>query len=481
MSLRVTIAKGFGHNTAGAVLGQVISFVRTIILARLLLPADFGLFGIAVMTIAATDVLLNLKLNISIIPRAFRDEGEQKRWLDTVWSLELVRSGIVFLISCGLAWPVSIYFGDSRILPILIAASLATLLAGFNNVGMTLHQRDVNFREVVIWELLASFFTLVVTVGLAYMLRSAMALAWGLVAGALFKIVLSYVLHPYRPSWAIDREALRESVRFGINLLIIGVLTYVTTQFDNFVVGKILGASILGVYLLAYQLAMMPVMLLGNIMNRTMFPVYSRVLRENAARGFELWALSLKYSIWLLLLICVPLWAEREQLIPWLYGQRWAAAAAPFGILIFAGLFRGLTQVSSAMLLGLGLPQVDAKAKFVETVVFVTLVLALVKPFGMMGAASAGIGCYVLAFVLRTVSVARRGTGLGRQFLSFVPGLTLGFLVGMGAGWGLRLLGAPLFVGLPGVALAIALCGLILEGSRVRSVLGVCREILQGA
>lgn len=476
MSMGSTIARAFTYNTGSAFLSQCISFIRSIVLARLLLPADFGLFGMATMTILATDVLLNFQLNVSLIPRAFQDVAEEKRWLNTVWTLEQARGFVVFLFSCVLAWPVASYFGDSRVFPIIVAASLASLLGGFNNVGMTLHQKNINFRNVVIWEQASAVVGLAITVGLAYWMRSALALAWGYALTALCKIILSYALHPYRPSWGIDREAMRGSVRFGGSLLVIGILTYVTTQFDNVIIGKWLGASLLGAYLLAYQLAMLPVVFLSGIVHRTMFPVYSRVLRESRPRAFELWAQTAKYTAWALLLICVPAWATRDSLIHLVYGGKWDAAVAPFAILIFAGLLRAMTHVSAAMLLALGQPHIDARAKMVETVVFVALVLALVGPYGTVGAAWAGAVCYALAFLLRTISVAWQERGMLRQLWSFLPNLAIGLAAGLGSAWGLKQSGTTLFLALPAVALAIASCGLLLEGRNLKVLLRVWKE-----
>lgn len=479
LGMRATIAKAFGYNTASAFLTQCISFVRSIILARLLVPADFGLFGMATMTILAMDVLLNLQLNVSLIPRAFQDSAEEKRWLNTVWSLEQVRGLTVFLFSCALAWPVSIYFGDPRVFPIIVAASFASLLAGFNNVGMTLHQKNINFRNVVVWDQASALLGLAITVTLAYWMRSALALALGYVLTAFCKIILSYVLHPYRPSLGIDREAMRSSVRFGASLLIIGILTYVTTQFDNVVVGKWLGAGVLGAYLLAYQLAMLPVVFLGSVVNRTMFPVYSHILREDRVRAFGLWASTVKYTAWTLVLICTPVWMERHALINFVYGHKWDAAVAPFAILIFAGMLRAMTQVCAAMLLALGQPHLDARAKMAETAVFVALVLGLVKPYGTVGAAWAGVGCYALAFLLRTVSVAWQEKGMTQRLISFLPNLAVGLAAGLFTGWGLRQAGASMLLTVPAVALAIAFCGVLLEGRNLKSLLGVWKELLQ--
>lgn len=479
MNLRMTVLRAVTYNTLAVVLVQAISLCRSVLLARLLTPGDLGLFGMAVLAVSAGETLLNLQLAVTLIPQDLGDEQRQKRWLDTVWSVELLRSLLVFLLVLAASVPVTRYFGEPRLLGILVVTSLGTLVSALGNVGMTLHQKAVDFRPLALWETLTAIFNLVVTVALAYAWGSADALAWGAVLAASFRILLSYSFHPYRPHWGIDGALLRQGLRMGVSLLIVGILTYLTTQLDIVAVGRQLGSTILGFYLVAYAPAMLPVQFIGGVVSRTLFPALAKVLRDDRDRAFSLWMLSLRYTGWLGLMIAVPLWVERDRLIPWLYGAKWGPAVAPFAILIFAGLLRGLTYASSSMINALGKPEMDARAKIAEAVLFLFLLLTLVKPLGMAGAAWAGVACHALAFLARTLYVATRRPGLLLQALSLVPRLAAGFAAGALCGGLARSLGAPLLASLPLTAVLMLPCALLLEGDVTGPLLGIGGQFLK--
>jgi PST family polysaccharide transporter len=203
---------------------------------------------------------------------------------------------------------------------------------------------------------------------------------------------------------------------------VISILTYLTTQFDNLVVGRHLGAAVLGAYLLAYRLASLPSDLMGDVLGTVMFPVFADA-RVSGQDGQAVLQRAVIGSLALLSCVLLSLRILSADLIHLLYGKKWDSAAPMLALLTFVGLFRGVTKTFTPFLFGANRADLDAKAKFLETSIFVPAVLVLVPRLGVTGAGYAGIVTYLLAAILRlgfTVRLLQHGWKLFGRVLAFV-------------------------------------------------------------
>lgn len=396
------VFSAIGYNTLAVAPTQGLSFIRSVILARLLTPEAFGLFGIALMTIDALSAVSNFNLKSLLITLPFDQKDLKERWLDSVWVMEILRSGLIFVTVWAVASLVCDFYGSPELYPLLITAAFATFIAGFTNSAFTLYERDIEYKRIVILEQLTALVGFCATIGLTFWRRDATVFVWGMVSANLFKVVMSFVWHKYRPTWRFDRAILRECLAYGKYFLLVGLFTYTTTQFDNMVVGKYMGLATLGIYLVAYKLAMLPVDVMCQVVDRVSVPAYAKLYREDPGSSFERWSTNLICLGWVFATSTLILWVGGDYLISLLYGPNWTPPMVAFYTLIGAGLFRGLAHGSGSMVQAMNRPDVDAKAKTVETLVFVLLILALVPRFGMSGAGFAGLVCYLLAFIFRT-------------------------------------------------------------------------------
>jgi len=431
------VVSALGHNTLAAGLTLALTFTRSVILARLLTPEAFGLFGIASMTIAALSAVSNFNLSTLLITIPFDGEELKKRWLDSVWVIEIFRSGLIFVAVWAVSSLVCNFYGTPKLYPLLITASAATLIAGFANSAFTLYARDIEYRRVVILEQLTAVVSLCATAGLTFWRRDAIVFAWGMVFANTFNVVMSYAWHKYRPTCRFDMAILRKCLGYGKYFLVVSVLTFTTTQFDNLVVGKYMGLAKLGIYLLAYRLAMVPVDLMLQVVTRVAVPTYAKLYRENPGSSFETWSTNLICLGWVFATSTLVLWSGGDYLISLLYGPNWRPPAVAFYALVAIGLFRGLAHGSGGMVVAMNRPDVDARAKTAESFVFGLLVVLLTPRFGMSGAAFAGLACYLLAFIFRTSFllsvrpklISKLAKGFARLVLGFVIVILLDHLL----------------------------------------------------
>jgi O-antigen/teichoic acid export membrane protein len=219
----------------------------------------------------------------------------------------------------------------------------------------------------------------------------------------------------------------------------------------------------LGIYLVAYKLAMIPVDLLMQVINRVALPAYASLYREDTSNCFDTWSANFVSLTWVFAVSSTAMWIGGDYFISLIYGPQWVPPAGVFVMLVGAGLFRALAHVAVSMVLAVNRPDMDAKAKFVETVVFIVLVLLLVPQFGMMGAAVAGFVCYGLAMAIRVSFLISLYPAMGRQLFTGCMRWIFGVGLIMTLNYFLQAMSVPLLVRLGLVVILVLPVGVALE------------------
>ena len=389
-------------------LTQLVALGRSVVTARLLTPDDFGLFGMTATVVAALGALTIVSLDLAILPGHLDAKTEDfRRRLDVTWTAELFRALGVSLLLAAVAYPTARFYGRAELAPLLHVASLIPLTRGLQNIGLVTLRNRIEFRRLFWHELGAAIISAVVAVALAFIMGNVWALVAGQLAGALSGVALSYLLHPYRPRLAYDSEVFRRLLHYGKYLTLIGVASYVTTMADNVFVGRLWGADLLGVYAVAYGLASLPANLVMGAVGRATLPAYASLAATGSRRLESAFNKSLAVGCAALTLLTAPMFVLGPEIISVLYGGKWAAAGAVFGLLSLVGLIRAVSVVVSSLLLGMNRPRAVAVGKTIEAVAFLALLYPLTSRFGLKGAAYAGVISYLLALLNRLLFIRR--------------------------------------------------------------------------
>ena len=256
-------------------------------MARILTPSAFGLFGIATMAASGIQVLADFGFKSVLISRVAPGDPFTKAWVDTIWTLESIRGLCVGCAIAVCAGEIAGFFDEPDARRIAQILAFATALSATVNTGLYVLERRLEFGLVVVVEQCASIVGLTTAIAFGLWLRSADALAWAAVASAVTAVSLSFLLVPTRPRIRIDLAVAKEATRTGGSLLAIGILTFLTTQFDNAVIGRVVGTDALGIYLIAYSLAMLPVTVVGTVVSRVMLPNYSGRVQLDASEALS--------------------------------------------------------------------------------------------------------------------------------------------------------------------------------------------------
>lgn len=441
LSLTKRVRSGFGWNASSTLIGQVIGFARSIVIARLLAPEDFGLFGMALTVQLGLNALTRIGLDQTIIARRFDDDNELRVQLDTVWSAELVRSALLSLLVLASAYPMARFYHQPKLLNLILALSLATFIEGFQNIGLTILRRQLSFARIFWYDLLVNTGATVLGVVLAVVTQSVWALVFSQLFSAVLSTTLSYLFHPFRPRFAFEKIAFKRVLDFGRFAVVIAIASYVTTMADNVAVGRLLGTGALGNYALAYSLASFPIGVLVHALGRVTLPAFAEL--ASSAPGRLEYAFTKVFTISSLSLVTmtVPLFLLADDIVHLLFGGKWISAGPALRILSLIIPLRGLVLIISFLFFALNRPKPVATGKALEAAVFLVIIFPLIKTFGLTGAAWAGVVTYAFAllnrlFVLRSIipdlstklirvsltTLAASGTGL------LITALALSFL-----------------------------------------------------
>ena len=252
--------------------GQALRLGSNLILTRLLFPDAFGTMGMVSVFLMA----LAMFSDVGIGPAIMRsNRGDDQTFLDTAWTIQIVRGVCLFVVALGLTWPVARYFGEPDLILFLPVASLTLVIAGFNPTKLQTANRHMRAGRVTMIELAVQVVGIVVAVGLAITLQSVWALVISGVASSLASLILLNVALPgpgNRLRW--ERAAAGELIHFGKWIFLSTICGFAIGQADKVIIGGYLSTYDFGIYTIGFFLASFPLMLGHVVTHRVLIPIY---------------------------------------------------------------------------------------------------------------------------------------------------------------------------------------------------------------
>jgi O-antigen/teichoic acid export membrane protein len=226
-----------------------LGLVNTLVLARLLTPADFGLVAMAMVVIGMIEMLGQTGQGLALIriPNPTRDH------YDSAWTLTLIIAAGLTLVLWAIAPLAAMYYHEPRAEFMVRLMTLRTLMGGFQNIGVIDFRRDLRFAREFSFQFLQRALVIAVTIVAAVALRDWRALVIGILGGQFLGIISSYMMSPYRPRPCVRR--IPQMLAFSLWTLVTAIAQYINGRADQFVIGGITGAGALGIYNVAEDAA----------------------------------------------------------------------------------------------------------------------------------------------------------------------------------------------------------------------------------
>lgn len=316
-SARAKVAKGATWLAAARFAVNSLGFLSSLILARVLVPADFGLVALAMSFLAITNSLTDLSLSAALISHP----APVSAHYDTAWSLGLCRGLLVAAAFAALGWIVAPVFGDPRLVDVMLALSLTIILSGLSNPRAIMLTKDLIFWQQFMLQVSQKIVGFAVSVAIAFTYRSYWALVLGTLAGQFAGTMLSYLVLPYRPR--LRFSGFPDLFTFSSWMSLSAMLNTFNWRLDHFLIGGYVGQADLGYYTMGDTIASLPTRETAVPLVSTMFPALSRLAHspERLAHAY-IRAQSLITAIALPAGVGIALISE--PLVHLVLGQKWA-------------------------------------------------------------------------------------------------------------------------------------------------------------
>jgi lipopolysaccharide exporter len=395
------VAAGAAWMVALKFIERGIGVVSTLVLARLLLPADFGLVAMAMAVFAFVEIAGSFGFDLALI----RQRDANRAQYDSAWSLSVGYGAMSGLVLLALANPSATFFNEPRLVPVMAVLAAVAFLQGFENIGTVNFRKEFRFGkdfQLLLAKKLVAFF---VTLALAFVWRNHWALLAGIAASRVSGVVLSFLMHPYRPQW--DTSAVRELLRFSRWIVASRIIEYFNDRGPDFLIGRFLDAASLGLYRVAREVATLPTTELLFPVMRAVFPGYAAVAhdRSELARSF----LTVQGTIVMMTLpagMAIVLLAD--PIVRLLLGPNWLGAIPLIQILGIYGALTVFQATNVSVFHVLGVPQQAAALKVAEVLLLLPLLAwVMSQRYGLLAAAWGVVAVQAMVIPAGMVLIAR--------------------------------------------------------------------------
>ncbi len=406
------------------IVNQLFGLARTIVLARVLSPNDFGLFGIALLALSALETFSQTGFQQALIQK----KGDVKPYLDTAWTVQVIRGVALAAILFGIAPHVAVFFGEPTAAPLLRVLGLSMVFQGLTNIGVVFFQKELEFNKQFIYMFSGTLADLGVAIPAALILRNAWALVFGLLAGNFVRMAVSYFVHPYRPRPHLERAKTRELYKFGRWILGNSIVVFLIYRGSDAFVGKVLGTAFLGLYQLAFRLSDVVAIELSGIFSEVTFPAYSK-LQDQYEKLKEAFLGALGAVTSVSLPISVGLIVLGPAFVQVFLGEAWRPAIGTLQLLAATAFLRSVMAVLGALFRATGRPHIECWLNLGRLLVVAVSIYPLTRAFGLSGtAASVALGTVATIVVWIVISMRVVAVDIGGLVTSLVPSV-----VGTGA------------------------------------------------
>lgn len=433
--------------------GKVLTFLSTIILARLLLPEEFGLVGYCLIAIQYLDILNSAGINTSLI--AQRDK------LEEATNAAFVGNIVLGVVSFGLTWVlapiIADFFNTNEIIPVLRLLGLSLPLSGLGMVPDTLLQRHLRFRTRLVPEVGKNLLKGLVSIVLAWLGMGIWSLVWGQLAGIFAGTVLAWLLAGWKPTWRFHSETSTRVMTYGLNIVILEFIGAFRSNVDYLLVGRLLGAAALGYYTMSYRIPELLIRSLNIVVGKVSLPAMAIAQMERQQmRSF--YFSYIRYISLFVFPVSVGIAITTPIFVPLFLSTKWTPAIVPTMLIAFAMGISAMSFIPGILYKAIGKPEMLIKLNVVK-VPLTVLILWYATRWGINGVAAGQVAVsmialsidmltanYVMRYSIRDLLQALAPT----FFSAFVMGIAL---------WGLLRL--TLFSGLLGLVLLIVAGALI--------------------
>ena len=382
--LGARVMRGSALTFMGFGASQVLRLGSNLILTRLLFPEAFGLMAIVTLFLTGLQMISDIGLATCIV-RSKR--GDEPIFLNTAWTLQIIRHTILALICCAIAGPVAAFYGEPVLHGLMYGIGLSVFLLGLRSTRIASANKKILLGRLTLMDMSCQLLMICTMVGVAMVWESVWALMIGTLVANLSKAILSHIMLPGVPNrLQLERAAVHEQFHFGKYLFISSGVTFLVENGDRVLLSKFLSLAYLGFYNISFFFASVPMALMGNFVHRVIFPLYSaRPPAESAAnrRAISKTRFALTGGMFALLFVLGLL---GQWLIDFLYTEEYRDSGPILVIMSMALMPSLIIRTYPNILLSAGKSNIYMGFQIFRVVLQITLLAVGLMQFGLSGA-----------------------------------------------------------------------------------------------
>lgn len=406
---------------------QGVRFFVSIILARLLLPEEFGLIGMIGIFMAIGTELISSGLTSSLI----RTDHPDQRDYSSVFFYNLLGSIVLYFLLFFAAPYIAKFFEQPSLTVITRLYSLTFIISGLSAVQLAKIRKEMNFKLETQSSLASTLVSAIVGIGLAYRGFGVMSLVWMSIAGAVVSSAMLWFTSNWRPALIFDKKKFSYHYRFGYRMAIAGVINAVFNNIYTLVIGKFFSPMQLGYYTRADTLKQFPISNISSILSKVTFPIFAEIKNDDQ-RLRNVYKEMMQLVIFIIAPLLVMMGVIADPLFRFLFTEKWLPAAPYFQILCVNGILYPLHSYNLNILLVKGRSDLVLRLEIAKKIIL-CLIIVVAIPFGIYGLLWGQVIYSVLCYFINSFYSGKMiGYTAMKQLYDISGILTVSLLMGLG-------------------------------------------------
>ncbi|WP_459201908.1 lipopolysaccharide biosynthesis protein [Methanococcus sp. CF] len=360
---------------------QGIQFVIQIFLARMLLPGDFGIIGMITVFIAVSQSIVDSGFSNALI----REKNSTQEDYSTVFYFNLAMSLGLYILLYFLAVPISSFFGEPKIIPILRVLSSVIIINSFGLIQRTILIKKINFKVQTKISIISSILSGIAAIISAYSGLGIWSLVIAMLTLNFIQSLLLCLTNRWIPSLTFNKDSFKRLFGFGSRLLVSGLIDTLYKNIYYVIIGRFFSASELGYYTNAQKFRDGVSQSITIAIQKVSYPVLSSISDDEKVLK-NTYQKIIKSTVFVTFPLMIGLLVIADSLIPLLFGEKWVPSVPYFQVLCISGMFYPLHAINLNMLQVKGRSDLFLRLEIIKKIIgIISIFLVLFFKLGIMG------------------------------------------------------------------------------------------------
>ncbi len=338
-SLKQKTIGGVIWNTIGNVSNQILQFILSVILMRLLLPSDYGVIAMAMVLIGFAGIFSEFGFSSALIQNQNINESHKS---SIFWFNIIVGSTLTFFFFV-FANIFSNFYNSSNLTNVIRYLSFSFIISSISIVPSSLLQKEMKYAMINKINVLTVFLSGALSVYLAFTGWGVMSLVFQSLFSQLLKMPLLFIASKWRPKFIFNKKSIKELFSYSAYLTGFSIINYGARRSDDFLIGKFMGAGNLGIYSRAYNLMLLPITQIIGLISNVMFPALASI-QDDKERVKRIYLRTIQVVAFITFPMMIGLIAVGDNFIIAIFGSKWAEVIPIIRILAFVGVTQTLAN-----------------------------------------------------------------------------------------------------------------------------------------